>query len=222
MPPLDQGALGTCDPADADLARRGRYKRAFDLAVIGAAGVLLLPFWATLLLVIPLAIWLEDRGPVFFVQTRAGLMGRTFSILKFRTLRPLGGHDPVAPGDNRLTRVGALLRKFYLDELPQIVNVLNGDMSLVGPRPEWWPRHLETCQHMPEFARRLRVRPGIAGLAQIRGTYWSSAKEKLRYDNLYIDTFNAWLDVKLLCMAVLTAIERWFKPETPERTSRTV
>ncbi len=206
-----------CNAADADLARRGRYKRGFDLAVIGIALVLLLPFWVTLLLVIPLAIWLEDRGPVFFVQTRAGLMGRTFSILKFRTLRPLAGNELVAPKDNRLTRVGALLRKFYLDELPQVVNILHGDMSLVGPRPEWWPRHLEICQHLPEFDRRLRVRPGIAGLAQIRGTYWSSAKEKLRYDNLYIDTFNAWLDVKLLCLAVLTAVSRWFKPEMPKQ-----
>ena len=217
-PPLGHRLNGERCDSDADVVRRGRYKRPFDLLVIALAGILLFPLWATLLLLIPLAIWLEDRGPVFFVQQRAGLHGERFSILKYRTMRQGAGHHLATPGDNRLTVVGVLLRKFYLDEMPQIVNVISGDMSLVGPRPEWWPRHLEICQDMPEFQRRLRVRPGIAGLAQVRGNYWSSAKEKLRYDNLYIETFGPWLDIKLLGLAVVTAARRWFKPEMPRQT----
>ena len=207
------------DAVDADVAKRGRYKRPFDLLVISLAAIVLFPLWAALLLLIPLAIWLEDRGPVFFVQERAGLHGCRFLILKYRTMRQGAGNHLATPGDSRLTVVGVLLRKFYLDELPQIVNVVNGDMSLVGPRPEWWPRHLEICKEMPDFNRRLRVRPGIAGLAQVRGNYWSSAKEKLRYDNLYIETFGPWLDLKLLGLAVLTAARRWFEPPAPRESS---
>lgn len=214
-PPLERSFDGARRASDADVARRGRYKRPFDLLVIALAAILLLPLWAMLLLIIPLAIWLEDRGPVFFVQDRAGLHGSRFSILKFRTLRQDSGSHPVAPEDSRLTVVGGVLRKFYLDELPQIVNVLGGTMSLVGPRPEWWPRHLDACREMPSFQLRLRVRPGIAGLAQVRGDYWSSAKEKLRYDNLYIEAFGPCLDLKLLGLAVVTAARRWFNPPAP-------
>ena len=213
--PLDQHLDGVRDGAGAEVARRARYKRPFDLLVIGLAAILLLPLWATLLLIIPLAIWLEDRGPVFYRQQRAGMHEQPFFILKYRTMRQGAGNHLVTPGDVRLTVVGRLLRKFYLDELPQIVNVVGGDMSLVGPRPEWWLRHLEICKEVPGFKSRLRVRPGIAGLAQIRGTYWSSAKEKLRYDNLYIETFSPWLDLKLLGLAVVTAARRWFKPPAP-------
>lgn len=213
--PLASEHDGWPGDGDADIARRSRYKRPFDLMVICVAVILLFPLWATLLVVIPLAIWLEDQGPVFFVQHRAGFRGRRFAILKYRTMRQGAGTYLAAPGDSRLTVVGALLRKFHLDELPQIINVLNGDMSLVGPRPEWWSRHLEICREMPSFGSRLRVRPGIAGLAQVRGNYWSSAKEKLRYDNLYIETFGPWLDLKLLGLGVVTAARRWFKPPAP-------
>ena len=216
--PLASDNDGWCSDDDVDITRRSRYKRPFDLLVIGVAAILLFPLWATLLLVIPLAIWLEDRGPVFFVQYRAGWRGRRFAILKYRTMRQGAGDYPTTPGDNRLTVVGGLLRKFHLDELPQIVHVLNGDMSLVGPRPEWWSRHVETCREMPSFSSRLRVRPGIAGLAQVRGDYWSSAKEKLRYDNLYIETFGPWLDLKLLGLALVTAARHWFKPPAPRQT----
>lgn len=218
LPPLDQRLDGMRDDSDAaSIAKRGRYKRPFDLLVICLAALLLFPLWTALLLLIPLAIWLEDRGPVFFVQERAGLHGGRFSILKYRTMRQGAGNHLATPKDSRLTVVGMLLRKFYLDELPQIVNVVSGDMSLVGPRPEWWPRHLEICQEMPGFRHRLRVRPGIAGLAQVRGNYWSSAKEKLRYDNLYIETFGPWLDLKLLGLAVVTVARRWFEPPVPRQ-----
>ena len=213
---MHQGPPTTDAASVADIAKRLRYKRVLDLAIIGVAFVVLLPLWVLLLLIIPLAIWLEDRGQIFYVQSRAGLHGRRFSILKFRTLQPDSGNSLVAPQDTRLTVVGTWLRRLYLDELPQVVNVVAGDMSLVGPRPEWWDRHLEICRQLPAFHLRLRVPPGIAGLAQIRGTYWSSAKEKLRYDNLYIDTFGPWLDVKLLGLAVHTAFKRWLKPDAPK------
>ena len=213
---MHQGPPTAGADSAADIAKRLRYKRVLDLAVIGIAFVVLLPLWVLLFLVIALAVWLEDRGEIFYVQFRAGQHGRKFSILKFRTLQPDSGNSLVAPQDARLTAVGAWLRRLYLDELPQVVNVVAGDMSLVGPRPEWWDRHLEICEQLPEFSQRLRVPPGIAGLAQVRGTYWSSAKEKLRYDNLYIDTFGPWLDVKLLGLSVYTAFKRWLNPDAPK------
>ena len=213
---MHYGPFGAGAVSETDIAKRLRYKRVLDLAIIGIAFLLFLPLWILLLLIIALAIWIEDRGQIFYVQSRAGMHGRRFSILKFRTLQPGSGNSLVAPRDARLTIVGAWLRRLYLDELPQIVNVVAGHMSLVGPRPEWWDRHLEICRQLPEFHQRLRVPPGIAGLAQVRGSYWSSAKEKLRYDNLYIDTFGPWLDVKLLALAVHTAFKRWLKPDEPK------
>ena len=213
---MHHGSSSAATVSETDIAKRLRYKRVLDLAIIGTALVVFLPLWILVFLIIALAIWIEDRGQIFYVQSRAGLHGRRFSILKFRTLQPGSGNSLVAPGDARLTVVGAWLRRLYLDELPQIVNVVAGDMSLVGPRPEWWDRHLEICRQLPEFHQRLRVPPGIAGLAQVRGTYWSSAKEKLRYDNLYIDTFGPWLDVKLLGLAVHKAFKSWAKPGEPD------
>ena len=154
-------------------ARRERYKRPFDLAVLALAGVGLLPLWLVLGAAIALALRLESRGPVLYRQLRLGRGGRVFAMLKFRTMAEgaEAGTGPVWPSerDGRTTAVGRVLRRFHLDELPQVVHVLRGEMSLVGPRPER-PELAERIERaVPGFGERLRVRPGIAGLAQARG-----------------------------------------------------
>ena len=205
---LAQGAAGDHDGC---AGVQDGYKRAFDLCVLGIAGVLLAPIWLLLVIVIPLAIWLEDRGAVFYLQERVGLHGRLFHMIKFRSMVPCReGDKDLKMSPERLTKVGKLLRLLHLDELPQVVNVLRGDMSLVGPRAEWQPRHELICAQLPEFEQRLRVKPGIAGLAQARGHYWSSPREKLRYDNLYIESLSPWLDLKLIVLCIKVAVGRTF------------
>lgn len=205
---------------DSDFGVRGTgrdgYKRVFDLCVLGVAGVLLAPLWLLIAIVIPAAIWLEDGGPIFFKQERVGLGGRVFNMLKFRSMAPsVDGDRTVETALEHLTKVGKLLRPLHLDELPQVINVVRGEMSLVGPRAEWLPQHVRICRQFPEFRQRLRVKPGIAGLAQARGHYWSSPREKLRYDNLYIASLGPWLDVKLIFLCIYAAIRRAFDAHRP-------
>ena len=181
---------------------KAHYKRPFDLALIAVAFVLLLPLWLTVAVAVPLAIRLEDGGRVFYAQRRVGRDGRVFKMLKFRSMvedaERQTGPVLAAVRDDRTTRVGRVLRRFHLDEVPQLVNILKGDMSLVGPRPER-PELIEKIeQALPDFGLRLRVRPGIAGLAQARAGYHADSSEKLRYDHRYIETMNPLLDLKLL------------------------
>ena len=190
----------------APAAREG-YKRPFDLAVLGLALVALAPVWALLGLGVALAIRLDDGGPALFRQARLGRGGAVFSMLKFRTMvveaEAQTGPVWTAPGDARVTRVGRVLRRFHLDELPQAVNILRGEMSLVGPRPERPELAARIERDVPGFAARLRVRPGLAGLAQAEGAGWRDPALKLRYDNLYIAAMSPWLDLKLCarCLA---------------------
>ena len=193
---------------------RDGYKRAFDLAVIFIACILLFPLWLIIWTLVPLAIRLEDRGPVFYAQERVGRGGERFKVLKFRTMiqdaESLTGQVLAAEDDPRLTRVGKILRKLHLDEMPQVINIVRGEMSLVGPRPERPALAEQYNREVPGFSERLRVRPGIAGLAQVRGSYWTDPGYKLKYDNLYIETMSPWLDCKLLVLAVWVAIKRVF------------
>ena len=187
-----------------------RYKRPFDLAVIAAATVLLFPVSLPLGVAISVAIWLEDRGPVLYRQTRLGRDGRLFRIVKFRTMAE-GAEDGTGPvwaaaRDMRVTAVGRVLRRLHLDELPQVVNVLKGEMSLVGPRPERPALAARIEREVPGFSQRLRVRPGVMGLAQARGHYHWHPRRKLHYDNLYIDTMSPWLDLKICVLCVRKAI----------------
>jgi lipopolysaccharide/colanic/teichoic acid biosynthesis glycosyltransferase len=192
--------------------RERPYKRPFDLAVLVLAHVLLMPVWLALWAVIPLLIWLEDRGPVFYRQARAGKGGRVFKVLKFRTM--VQGAERLGPswtldGDSRVTRVGRFLRRTGLDELPQTLSIWKGDMSLVGPRalPIKEQRWLET--RIPGFAGRLAVRPGLTGLAQVYNRT-DEAHAKLRYDLEYIERMSPWLDTKLLLLSVRnTLLARW-------------
>ena len=188
------------------------YKRPFDLSVLVAAHLLLLPLWLLLWTVIPLAIRLNDGGPVFYGQKRVGKDGRLFTVLKFRTMVP--DADRVGPAwtnedDRRVTRVGRVLRKTALDELPSLLAIWNGSMSFVGPRAlaekEQW--YLES--QIPGFADRLKVRPGLTGLAQV----YNPADEplpKLKFDREYIQRMSLWLDVKLMLLSVRnTVLGRW-------------
>ena len=155
---------------DAVPAARGGYKRSFDLAVVALALIVLAPLRVGLGLAIAVAILLNDGGPALFRQARLGRGGAVFEILKFRTMavRAEAETRPVWTelGDVRLTCVGRVLRRFQLDELPHAINVLKGEMSLVGPRPELAARF---GHELPGFAAGYSVHPGLAGLAQAEG-----------------------------------------------------
>ncbi|MFD0569642.1 sugar transferase [Kitasatospora gansuensis] len=145
-----------------------------------------------------------DTGPgVLFRQQRTGLDGKVFTLLKFRTLRPANEHESAThwniAQDHRMSRVGHFLRHSSLDELPQLWNVLRGDMSLVGPRPERPYFVMRFSQAYPEYADRHRVPVGLTGLAQANGLRGDTSIEaRARFDNRYIESWNLWLDVKLL------------------------
>jgi len=175
-------------------------KHSFDIIVALVALVLALPF----MLLTAIAVWLETGGPVLFRQERVGLRGRTFEILKFRSMflnAEEGGPVWAAQDDNRITKVGRFIRKFRLDELPQIFNVLKGEMSLVGPRPERPHFYEMLAQNIPYFALRYSVRPGITGWAQVKYQYGASvdeSKTKLEYDFFYIKHMSLVLDLAIL------------------------
>ena len=204
---IDARAAG---PTDAAPAARDGWKRPFDLALLGLALILLAPVWALLGLAAALAVRLEDGGPALYRQARLGRGGAVFDIVKFRTMavgaEAESGPVWTPPGDARITRVGRALRRFHLDELPQAVNVLRGEMSLVGPRPERPALAARIEREIPGFAARLRVRPGLAGLAQANGAGWQDPALKLHYDNLYIAAMSPWLDLKLCARCLVKAL----------------
>ena len=196
------------------------YKRPYDLAVLAVAHLVLLPVWLLLWTLIPLAIWLEDRGPVFFRQQRYGKSGRKFTFLKFRTMVA----DAEAAGlvtqdqDPRVTRVGRLLRRTALDELPQLINILRGDMSFVGPRALPTEMHDEALKEEPRFSDRLQITPGLTGLAQLYLPRHCSPKRRLRYDLVYVKRAGLWLDIRLMFRAAWNTLTgRWGTgPRRPE------
>ena len=198
--------------------RRLGYKRPMDLSILVLAHLfpLLLPVWALLWTIIPFLIWLEDRGPIFFLQERLGLGGRRFFLIKFRSMRtPESGEDwPefTSQGDPRMTRVGRVMRRLALDELPQVINLWKGDISFVGPRPLPPDMHESYVKEDRDFARRLLVTPGLTGLAQTRLRRHARARDRSRYDRLYIHRASMWLDLKLIALSVwLTVCGRWGK-----------
>ena len=196
---------------DGETPVRDGYKPCFDIGLLAVAHILLFPLWALLWAAIPLAIWACDRGPVFYTQRRLGRGGETFTIIKFRTMAH--GAEADGPGNKapRVTLIGKALRPLRLDEMPQVINILRGEMSLVGPRPERPERADEIARECPDFFRRLRVKPGIAGLAQARGGYSLEPCRKTRYDNLYIDRMSPWMDLRLLFLSVGVVLGRLFQ-----------
>jgi Undecaprenyl-phosphate glucose phosphotransferase len=183
-------------------------KRLFDLVFAAAALIALTP----LLVAVAILIRLDSPGPVFFVQRRYGFNQRPFRIIKFRTMRTLDD-DAVVPqavrDDPRLTRIGRRLRRWNIDEIPQLFNVLTGDMSLVGPRPHALSHDREYERRISLYARRHNVRPGITGWAQINGFRGATEtddkmRKRVEYDLFYIDNWSLWLDLKIIARTVLS------------------
>lgn len=164
-------------------------------------------------LVIALMIKTSSEGPVFFKQERLGKDGTVFKIIKFRTMivnaEHIGDGLRVREGDDpRITKIGRVLRKTSLDELPQLLNVLNGSMSLVGPRPPATYHPYAGYKAYPDWAKkRFQMRPGITGLAQATVRNSASWDERIRIDNQYVDRFDIWLDIKILCMTVMRVVK---------------
>jgi sugar transferase (PEP-CTERM system associated) len=187
--------------------RKSRLQVAWRrVASLGAALVGLV-VTAPLMAVIAVAIKLDDRGPILYVDTRAGLKGHPFRLIKFRTMRPPApGQSPAASvwdrdDTSRITRVGGWIRKLRLDELPQFWNILRGDMDLVGPRPEILANVQAMTEQIPYYSLRHSVRPGLTGWAQTRFGYSVSLEqvtEKMRYDLFYIKHMSVWLDLRIL------------------------
>jgi lipopolysaccharide/colanic/teichoic acid biosynthesis glycosyltransferase len=171
-----------------------------------AVAVVGLLITAPLMALIAVLIKLDSRGPVFFVQDRAGLNGRIFRLIKFRTMHPAPVDVKAGPvwsrdENDRITRVGKWLRKTHLDELPQFFNILRGDMDLIGPRPEMACNIETMTAQIPYYALRMAVRPGVTGWAQVRYGYAVSQEdvtEKMRYDLYYVKHMSLLLDLRIL------------------------
>lgn len=176
-------------------------KRAFDITV--ALVLLLLLIAIPVMIVIPILIRLTSKGPAVFAQERVGKDGKVFKIYKFRTMRiPEESFDkdgnPLTP-KQRITKIGAILRKTSLDELMQLFNILNGTMSIVGPRPTI-PEQVEKYEDY--HRQRLKMRPGVTGWAQVNGRNNLNWSQKIEYDIEYIDNFSLWMDIKILFKTV--------------------
>lgn len=174
-------------------------KRSFDILV----SFFLLVFLAPAFVIIALAIKVTSDGPVFFIQERPGKYAKIFRVFKFRTMRP--GSDIMIKGkevfqdDDRITPIGRILRRTKVDELPQLINVLRGEMSLVGPRPE---RIASLQDYDSEITKRLNMLPGMTGLAQVSGNIYLDLKERYRLDVYYVENFSLCLDLKILLRTV--------------------
>ncbi len=194
---------------DPQRSIEGAAKTAIDY--IGAAlGLIVL---APVMLTVAIAIRLDDPGPVLFRQSRHGLKGQPFTIFKFRTLRAGSTHEAgqrlqqVSRSDERVTRLGRILRHWSIDELPQLFNVLRGEMSLVGPRPHEMSMNVDAAGKDFRYRLRHRVKPGMTGWAQVHGyrgpaTRPEQLELRLRHDLWYIDNWSLWLDIRILLMTV--------------------
>ena len=181
-------------------------KRLFDLLFAGLGLLALAPSLA----LIALAIKLDSPGPVFLIQERMGLDGKRFNVIKFRSMRQdaeSNGPGWSVKGDTRVTRVGRFIRRTNIDELPQLINVLFGEMSLVGPRPERPVYVEEFRQRIPRYMERHREKAGLTGWAQINGLRGdSSIEDRTKYDLWYIENWSAWLDIKIIFMTLWRTI----------------
>lgn len=174
-------------------------KRLFDILVSLIVIVPFLPVW----LVLALIVKVTSPGPVFFLQDRPGKDKKIFKVYKFRTMRP--GSEKMVKGvevmkdDDRVTAVGRFLRRSKLDEIPQCLNVLKGEMSLIGPRPE---RVASLADYDEEISKRLNMLPGMTGLAQVSGNIYLDLQERYKLDVYYVEHFSLWLDIKILLRTV--------------------
>lgn len=202
----NETALAGFETTPAEQTLYGQIKPSFDFVF----SLVLLVIFTPIILLAALAVRVTSSGPAFYSQLRVGKNGRLFRIYKLRTMyhncELTSGIRWSTPGDPRITRVGSILRKTHIDELPQLLNVLKGEMSLVGPRPER-PEIIPALeQAIPHYRERLRVRPGVTGLAQLRqsaDTTIESVRQKLAYDIHYIHTASLWLDLRLMTCTAL-------------------
>lgn len=177
-------------------------KRSIDLICALILFIIASPF----MLLTALAVKLYDGGPVLYKQTRCTIGGKEFKILKFRSMRVDAEKDGVArlasKGDSRITPIGKFIRKVRLDELPQLLNIIKGDMSFIGPRPERPEIIAQYMEIMPEFCFRMKVKAGLAGYAQVYGKYNTTPYDKLKLDLTYIENYSVWLDLKLMLLTL--------------------
>ncbi|MEC7738891.1 MAG: sugar transferase [Cyanobacteriota bacterium] len=196
-------------PWAATFSVQAQLKRMADLLVAALLLLITAPFMA----VAALLIWLEDRGPVFYAQQRSGWLGRPFTVMKLRTMSVQPADAPpewTKVGDQRITAVGSVLRRVRLDELPQLLNVLNGEMSLIGPRPERPELEHQLELSIPHYRKRHWMRPGLSGWAQVCAPYASSIEDsdlKLSYDLYYLRHFSTWLDLVILFRTIKTVLK---------------
>ena len=192
-------------------------KRLMDI-VISVLGLLL---FSPIMLLTAICIKLEDGGPVFFVQKRCTENGKLFDIYKFRSMivdaEKDGKSRPASKNDDRITKVGNIIRKTRMDEIPQLINVLKGEMSIIGPRPERVEHVEKYCKQIPEFPYRMKVKGGLTGYAQVYGRYNTTAYDKLKMDLLYIVNYSLLLDVQIL----FETVKILFKKESTEGFSET-
>ena len=189
-------------------------KRPFDIFLSLLGLIISLPLW----IIIAIAIYLEDKGPIFFSLQLPGRYDKPFRWLKFRTMKHLKGkrHKMIfLENDPRVTKVGRILRATAMDELPQLINILKGDMSFVGPRPidrsEGNPRYKDVSE-IPGYEIRRQVRPGLTGIAQVYADKYISPKNKFRYDNLYVKKMSFFLDLKLILLSFWVSLTgKWEK-----------
>jgi len=200
------------------------YKRFFDISIIVFSHILFFPVAILFWIFVPLLIWIIDRGPVFYYQPRVGKHGKLFNVIKLRTMRVQNEEDSfntsvfTLPDDVRITSIGKVLRIFRLDEVPQLFNILRGEMSFVGPRPQ--PKEtldFYTSKGWGDLIDvRLEVLPGIAGLAQSKGVFNKGESliegpKKFRYDVFYVRNQNLCFDINLLAKCVLLVFRLVFR-----------
>jgi sugar transferase EpsL len=197
-------------PAFSDHAEASRHHRqsgwqfSVKVAADRMAALMLLAATSPVLLAVAAAIWKRMGRPIFFCQERSGRHGVPFRILKFRTMI-VDEHAPISADGTRLTPLGRWLRSWSLDELPQLVNVLRGEMSLVGPRP-LLPQYVPL--YTPTQARRLEVLPGITGWAQVNGRNDQTWEQRFRLDVEYVDRWSLWLDAKIFALTIKNVLTR--------------
>lgn len=178
-------------------------KRLLDITLSLVLGVLSAPLWIAAII----AIKLEDGGSAIFKQKRATIHGREFEVYKLRTMIENSKNYSAKENDDRITKIGKFLRRTRIDELPQLLNVLKGDMSFVGPRPEMLENVDAYEKKLPEFRYRLRMKAGLTGYAQIQGKYNTSPKDKLLMDMMYIEHYSIWRDIQLILQTAIVLLK---------------
>lgn len=178
-------------------------KRCMDIGLSLLMIILTSPIW----IISAIAIKISDGGSIFFKQDRATINGNIFQVYKFRTMKENVENRSVTDDDDRITKPGKILRKIRMDELPQLLNILKGDMTFVGPRPEMIENVTAYTEELPEFKYRLRMKAGLTGYAQISGKYNTSPKDKLMMDMMYIENYSVFKDIQLLFQTAIVLLK---------------